>query len=134
MKMNRRHFFYYWMPVIALCLAIFVESCFPTPPLGPSFPMKDKVLHILAYGLLAILFCRASRITWPERLSPMQLLVISVLFATLYGATDEFHQSFVAARTADVLDGLADFMGSILGTWGYMTLIAKRGIARARRS
>jgi VanZ family protein len=96
--------------------------------------MKDKVLHMLAYGLLAILFYRASRLTWPGRLSPMLLLVISVLFATFYGATDEFHQSFVAARTADVLDGLADFVGSLLGTWGYMTLIAKLDLARTRRS
>jgi len=36
----------------------------------------------------------------------------SVLAATVYGASDEFHQWFVPGRTADVFDLLADFAGS----------------------
>ena len=104
---------------MALCVAIFVQSCFPSPDLGPSFPLKDKVLHMAAYGLLAVLFFRASRDTWPARLSPVQLMLISVCFATLFGASDEFHQSFVRARQADVMDVVADFAGSVLGVMGY---------------
>lgn len=134
MKSTRRLCVYYWLPVLSLCVAIFVQSCFASPYLGPSFPEKDKVLHMLAYGLLAVLFFRACRRTWPGRLSPVAWLVISVLFASFYGATDEFHQSFVATRAADVLDGLADFAGSILGAWGYMTLIAKRDLTRTRHT
>ena len=84
-------------------------------------------MHLVAYGLLAVLFYRACRVTWPERLSPVQLLVISVLFASLFGVSDEFHQSFVAARQADALDGVADVAGSILGALGYMWVVSRRG-------
>lgn len=127
MKIAQRTFFLYWLPVIALCAAIFVQSSFPPPDLGPSFPLKDKVMHMLAYGLLAALFCRACRVTWPGRLSPAQFVVISVLFASLYGVSDEFHQSFVAARQADALDGVADVAGSILGALGYMWMVSRHG-------
>ena len=82
--------------------------------------MEDKVMHMAAYGLLAVFFCRACRGTWTGQLSPFLLLLISVLFATLYGVMDEFHQGFVATRQADVMDGVADFAGSILGAVGYM--------------
>ena len=80
-----------------------------------------------AYGLLAALFYRACRVTWSEKLSPVQLLAISVLFASLYGVSDEFHQSFVVARRADALDGVADVVGSILGALGYMWWVSRYG-------
>jgi VanZ family protein len=116
----------YWLPVTALCLAIFVQSCFASLDMGPAFPLKDKALHMAVYGLLAVLFYRACKATWPGRMSPTELLVISVLFATFYGLSDEFHQSFVAARQADVMDGVADFAGSVVGVLGYMLLTLHR--------
>ncbi len=127
MKISQKLFFIYWLPVLAFCVAIFVQSLFPPSDIGPDFPLKDKVFHMAAYGLLAILFYRACRETWPGRLSPVQLLAISVCFATLYGLGDEFHQSFVAERQADTLDGVADVVGSILGVTGYMLLTCWRG-------
>jgi len=116
-----------WMPVLVLCVVIFVQSSFPSPDLGPAFPLKDKVMHMAAYGLLAALFYRACRMTWPGRLSALQLLVVSVCFASLYGMSDEFHQSFVVARQADVMDGVADVAGSILGALGYMWMTVRDG-------
>jgi len=127
MKTAQKKFFLYWMPVIALCAAIAVQSSFPSPDLGPSFPLKDKVLHMAVYGALALLFYRACRLTWPGRLSPAQLLVLSVCFATLFGMSDEVHQSFVVARKADVMDGVADFAGSILGAVLYIMVTSRGG-------
>lgn len=115
------------MPVVVLCAAIAVQSSFASPDLGPSFPLKDKVLHMAAYGVLASLFYRACRVTWPGRLSPAQLLVLSVCFATLFGMSDEIHQSFVATRQADVMDGVADFAGSILGAVLYVMVTSRAG-------
>lgn len=120
-----------WVPVAALCAAIFTQSCFPSPHLGPSFPLKDKVLHVLAYGLLAALCFRACRLTWPDWRPLRQVLFVSVLFASLYGAGDEFHQAFVAARQADGVDLLADVVGSLLG--GTLWLLATRKGSRRRR-
>jgi VanZ family protein len=127
MKTAQRKLFLNWLPVIALCTAIFVQSSFPSPDLGPAFPLKDKVMHMIAYGLLAALFYRACRLTWPGSLSPVQLLAISVCFASLYGMSDEFHQFFVASRQADVMDGVADVAGSILGALGYMWAASRNG-------
>ncbi|WP_319407769.1 VanZ family protein [uncultured Desulfosarcina sp.] len=111
---------------MALCAAIIVQSSFPSPDFGPSFPLKDKVLHMAAYGALALLLYRACRATWPGRLFPAQLLVLSVCFATLFGISDEVHQAFVATRQADVMDGVADFAGSIVGALVYL-LMTSRG-------
>lgn len=83
------------------------------------------MLHIAAYGLLAALFGRACRLTWPGQLSSMQLLVISVCFATIYGLSDEFHQSLVVSRHADAMDVAADFAGSVLGAVAYMLAISR---------
>ena len=127
MKTTQRTFFLYWLPVLALCAVIFVQSSFPSPDLGPAFPLKDKMMHMAAYGILAALFYRACRVTWPGSLSPVQLLAISVCLASLYGMSDEFHQSFVASRHADVMDGVADVAGSILGALGYMWATSRGG-------
>ena len=116
----------YWFAVVALCATIFVQSCFPPLELGPRFPFRDKFLHVLAYGLLATIFSVACRATWPERLAAVPLLVISVAVATLFGVSDEIHQSFVAARQLDVADGVANFVGSLLGAAGAMWVSARR--------
>ena len=127
MKTMQKQFLYYWLPVLVFCAAIFVQSSFPSPDLGPSFPMKDKVLHMTAYGLLAALVCRACRATWPGRQSTFQLLAVSACLATLYGLGDEFHQAFVVARQADGFDVLADLVGSILGAAGYVAATRNTG-------
>ena len=129
MKIMQKQFLYYWLPVAVFGAAIFVQSGFPSPDLGPSFPMKDKVLHMAAYGILAALVCRACRATWPGQ-STLQLLAVSVCLATLYGLGDEFHQTFVAARQADWFDVLADLMGSILGAAGYVAVTRNSGLNR----
>lgn len=116
----RNNKWYSWLLVVGLCLAIFVQSCFATPDLGATFPFKDKLLHLAAYGVLAALFYRACRLSWPGRFAPVLLMTISIIFATLYGVSDEFHQSFVNARQADGADVLADFVGSIFGAVGYL--------------
>jgi VanZ family protein len=119
------------VPVLALCAAIFIQSSFPSPDLGPSFPMQDKVLHLMCYGLLAALCFRACRLTWPDWNLLYRVLFVSVLFASLYGAGDEFHQSFVAARQADGFDLLADTIGSLLGATLWL-LVTRKGSGRRR--
>jgi VanZ family protein len=130
MKIMQKQFMFHWLPVMIFCTVIFVLSSLPSPDVGPSFPMKDKVLHMTAYGIMAALFCRACRATWPGRLSLLQLMAVGVCFATLYGLGDEFHQSFVSARQADGFDVLADLIGSILGSAGYVAATRNTGLNR----
>ena len=120
MKMARHRLSWYWLSVLVLCVVLFIQSSYPSIKTGLSFPLQDKLLHMIAYGVLAALFYRAGQATWPGRLSQRQLFWISVSFAGLYGLSDEIHQAFVPSRQFDYFDMLADFAGGILGTLGYM--------------
>lgn len=55
---------------------------------------------------------------------PIQLLVVSFIFCSLYGISDEWHQSFIAGREADLLDWLADSTGAIIA----LSFIHMKGI------
>ncbi len=124
MYMNQ--FMRYWMPVVVFCAIIFVQSSFPIPETLPHFPYADKLMHFFAYGFLAALVTRAfnSHSRWRHRWDV--LFLFSVTAATLYGLSDEWHQSFVSARTSDMGDVLADFVGSIAGSWIYIRILRYR--------
>lgn len=111
----------YWLPVLAYCVFIFVQSGGASPLRMHLFPHQDKVAHFLGYGLLGALFARAFRGTRPET-RRRTLWLLGTLCAGLYGLTDEIHQSFVSVRSGDPLDFLADLAGSAVGAglvaWG----------------
>ena len=111
---------YYWLPLIFYCLFIFIQSAFPSPVSGFGFriPHLDKILHFSGYALLGALFFRAVRNSWCQADSRI-IIFISITFSTLYGLTDEFHQSFVVYRTSDIMDFWADMCGSVFGVSGY---------------
>jgi VanZ family protein len=65
----------------------------------------DKVAHFCSYALLGFLTSRAlSRASWGWGI------------AALYGAVDEWHQSFVPMRDASVWDWIADALGAFVGS------------------
>jgi VanZ family protein len=77
-------------------------------------PMQDKVVHLVEYAVLAILYCYSIARTLPRWEKPAVLL-LSALLAALWGAVDEWHQSFVPNRSAEVLDAVADALGALIG-------------------
>ena len=103
-----------WGPVIVYCGAIFAQSSFPTSDALPTFFMSDKLLHLGAYALLAILFHRA---LGQHRVgaSPLKRAILTIAFTVLYGISDEFHQSFVPGRSPEILDVAADAAGGLIG-------------------
>lgn len=107
-----------WLPLILFCLVIYIQSANPSPGQIPSIPFIDKVLHFIAYGIMGILFYRAYR-TLRVGENMRLLILLSVVSATLYGISDEYHQSFVPFREADVMDVVADFFGSACGVFLY---------------
>jgi len=123
-----KQFIRYWLPAIALCAIIFLQSCFATPDVLPGWPFQDKVLHAGVYGMLGALWVRAFNTLKPWRGRVWPLLVTGVVLATLYGLSDEWHQSFVPARTADAADLLADFIGSAMGCWIYVRFTVGRAL------
>jgi VanZ family protein len=54
------------------------------------------------------------------------LMLLSVVSASLYGISDEIHQSFVPFRDAEVADVIADILGAVGGVFLYQMLIVSR--------
>jgi len=113
---------YYWVPVIAYCLLIFLQSAYPAISQTPDLPYMDKIAHGCIYAVLGFLCFRALR-TLPMGNRTLLIFCFSMLLSTLYGISDEIHQLFVVSRTAEIMDAAADMLGSILGAgaawWWY---------------
>jgi VanZ family protein len=98
--------------VAAYAAAIFAMSS-STHPLGVQRlpPGVDKVIHALVFGGFSVTVWFALRSSAPG-VSPIRLSSVAVLIATLYGLSDEFHQSFVPGREMDAVDLAADGIGA----------------------
>ena len=124
----KRGFWRDWSPAVAWCGLIFLQSAFPTPDVLPHWANLDKAIHAGVYAVLAVLMCHGLYSLPGWRQHTLRICVCGALFAALYGASDEWHQSFVAGRTADVLDWLADLVGAVAGSGLYM--YARRRLSR----
>jgi len=113
-----KNFLICWLPLIIYCLAIYIQSGRPGLKHIPDVRFLDKFLHFGAYGLLGILFFRAYE-TLPLKANKTLLILMSMGSATLYGVSDEIHQYFVPFRQADIMDVVANTMGSICGVYFY---------------
>ena len=123
MQILGNKFFAYWFPIFVYCLLIFIQSSRPSPDITPHWPYVDKVLHFFAYALLSALFLRAFNTTRIKNNLKL-IFILSVLLSSLYGISDEIHQSFVPYRTADAMDVLADILGSIAGVYLYQKTLS----------
>ena len=94
---------------------IFYLSSQPGIDVPLLFPGQDKLFHATTYGVLGFLVAGSMR---PRHggLDTGQLISAAVIVA-LYGLSDEFHQSFVPGRSADIFDVLADISGGLAGIW-----------------
>ena len=85
----------------------------------PPLPGLDKLLHVIAYSILAGTFLYGLQ-PFPHKSnrSVFTALVV-VLFCIIYGISDEYHQSFIPGRFDSFWDVLADGLGALLvvGWW-----------------
>lgn len=108
-----------WGSVIGYCLCIFLLSAQSFVSVPDTVPSADKGAHAILYAGLGWLWARAVQGSWPTQTSGM-ILVSSLIFTALYGASDEWHQFYVPERMADVWDVVADTIGGTLGAIGYV--------------
>ena len=125
MPTKSKLFVFYWLPLILYCLLIFIQSANPSPEQIPSFKFVDKLLHFSAYAVMGILFYRAYQ-TLRFKDNLRMLMLLSAVSASLYGISDEIHQSFVPFRQAEVADVIADIIGAFTGVYLYQLLIVSR--------
>jgi VanZ family protein len=127
--LSRSHPFVVWAPVIAWMIAIFVASAQPTLPLQDDVP--DYLSHSVAYLVLAVLWCWALAKAGPP--TP-RIALAAVLASALYGATDEWHQSFVPGRHSEARDVRNDTIGAAAGAalyWAVFAALRRRAPAQA---
>ncbi len=122
---HENKFIFFWLPVFLYCAIIFVQSSFPSPEQIPELPYIDKFLHVTAYGIMGALFLRAYSTSESIGSNIKLVVFLSILSTTVYGVSDEIHQSYVSSRSSEILDVVADFIGSICGTFVYWRFTIK---------
>ncbi len=94
------------------CGLIYWLSDQPSLPVPMLFPHQDKVHHGVAYFIMGLLAVRSFNFFIRN---PVLLALMSLFFCSVYGGFDEWHQSFVPGRDADVADWVADTVGAAFG-------------------
>jgi len=77
-----------------------------------------KLGHWGEYFILAILSIRALHADLPAQ-SQLHRAAGAIAIATLYAASDEWHQSFVPSRSASIVDLLIDCFGAMCGVFWF---------------
>ncbi|MBN1960169.1 MAG: VanZ family protein [Deltaproteobacteria bacterium] len=111
--------FRWWrlLPAILWAGALFFQSSQTTLPSSFFlFKGSDKVLHVIAYAILAVFVY----IGLPKFCSYPTIIAFS--FSAIYAISDEIHQAFVPGRTCDIYDWLADIIGALIGIAFFIKL------------
>ena len=117
---------YHWLWLLSALLwmaVIFYLSHQPSIPLPPLFPFQDKVFHALVYAILG--FCYRGAVPYNSG----KTVILAGILGTLYGISDEFHQSFIPGRDASTGDVIADCVGAFAGA-AFMQILWQRLVHR----
>jgi VanZ family protein len=109
--LKKRKVWLVYIPLIIYWVFLFIATSLPVERL-PSIGFTDKINHLIAYFILAVLlnltliYQRKSQLLFEK--APIATIVICLF----YGALDEVHQLFVPGRSAETLDWFADALGT----------------------
>lgn len=81
-----------------------------------DFPYGDKLGHFLLYGLLNFFVTLTFLRALPNRTSMRVALSVGLILAAAVAA-EEFSQQFFSARTFDLIDLSASYLGLLVGGW-----------------
>jgi VanZ family protein len=96
---------------VAYGLLLFVLSSTPSLEMPVRMPPRsDKIVHAVAYAILALLFCRALR-------SPTaKALVLTAVLCMAYGTLNEMLQFLIPGRAPSGWDAFANAVGASVTT------------------
>ncbi|MEX2197059.1 MAG: VanZ family protein [Thermoleophilaceae bacterium] len=99
-----------WAPPLLLMAVIFYFSAQPdlSSGLGTIDLIGRKIIHAAEYALLTFLWWRALA----QLLSKRPAILAALAIAVAYGASDEFHQTFVSGRSGSPIDVAIDTFGA----------------------
>ena len=84
--------------------------------------LRSYSAHLVLYGVLASLVQGSLRNWKPAAGYQLWWVLAAAAFATLYGVSDEYHQSFVPGRSASLLDMLVNGVGAATAAGGLWLL------------
>ena len=83
--------------------------------------LRSYAAHIVLYAVLAALI-QVALWAWSLELQLRWVFVAAVL-ASLFGISDEYHQSFVTGRSATLVDGLVDSIAAFASSTLFWSLV-----------
>ena len=117
-----------WLWALALAFAVVLASGNNPAPPPVSFVGVDKVAHFGVFGLLATAVLRVPFV-WRRQGWRSWWAVGAV---AVFGATDEWHQSFTPGRAVEFADWIADTAGALLAVTLYVVWPAYRKLLEWR--
>ena len=103
-----------------------VETLQPTPGGASSWVnvLRPIAGHLFLYAVLAALL-QAGLWSWRRGAARrLEWAMVMAALATLYGVSDELHQSTVIGRSASIMDALVNLAGAVIAA-GTMSFLAK---------
>lgn len=124
MRQNRINLFlFYWLPFIVWALVIFSFSSVTTPKVSQihweDFIVK-KTAHVVEYAIFTTLLYRALA---KSGVAKKWSLILAIFGAFLYGATDEFHQTYTPGREPRLRDTFIDTFGGLVAVYVITNVI-----------
>jgi VanZ family protein len=119
----------YWLPVALWALVIFSFSSYSVGSSNQIY-WKDfvikKAAHVIEYAILTALTYRALKV---YGLKSRNAALWAIFMSVVYGATDEYHQSFTPGREPRLRDVFFDTIGavfSIYAIWNWAGKLPKK--------
>lgn len=125
-KTKTKKIIYYWFPVGAWALLIFMFSSMPTG-YSSEIQWKDfivkKSAHLVEFATLAVLLFRLLINSGMEK---RKAGYWAVLLSVFYAVTDEVHQIFTPGRDPTVRDVAIDTAGAVFGVYFAGKILPER--------
>lgn len=92
-----------------------------------DFVVVRKIAHLTEYFLLGFLLINL----WAsnKKVINYKYVIVAIVIACLYAASDEYHQTLIAGRSGEIKDVIIDTVGASLGSityYGMFKLFRKR--------
>jgi VanZ family protein len=130
----RGSFLRHVLPALLWTLALFFGGGGPPPADGPGDLIgvpSDKLMHAVAFMVLALLAARAVHYELPTR-PPVPRIALAVGLSVAIGVVLEVYQLALPDRSASAGDALADAIGALLG--GVVLLLFRSRAVRPDRA
>ena len=117
-----------WLPALTWMALIFLGSSIPSARVSQNSTLDflvHKVAHLFEYAALYLLIYRG--LIGGKSVFDKREIVVALFLVTLYGGSDELHQSFIPGRESRLGDVFIDFLGGLLGVgvWKFYPKVRK---------